>query len=590
MRKVNGDLPSGWIKTTLSEVTSESKAKAEPSTFADAPYIGLEHIEGCNNRIHSIGRATDVKSTKNVFQRGDVLYGKLRPYLKKVCRPDFDGVCSTDILVFPESFDFDNGYLLYFLSQQSTADYATQNSNGINLPRINSRTLGEIEFPLPPLAEQRRIVAKIEALQERSRRVRESLAEVGPLLEQFRQSVLAAAFRGDLTADWRVAHPNVEPASELLHRIHAERRCHWKQAELAKYEAKDQKPPKNWQDKYKELEPVDDTTLPDLPAGWAWVAMEELASFESNAICAGPFGTIFKAKDFRPEGIPIIFLRHISPGKYRTEKPGFMDRKKWEELFQPYSVYGGELLVTKLGEPPGTAAIYPETLGVAMVTPDVMKMRVNYKAASNRFLMYYLNSEVARRFAFGVAYGATRLRMNLTIFRRMPVPLAPFDEQQELALRIDSYLSTIDQVGESPITNLSMLDQLDQSILAKAFRGELLPQDPSDEPASALLARIREQKAQQAEAAKSTKKTTNMQRRDAMRKKSSGLSSQRPPLAEVLTTKGKPMSPEQLLTESGYDDDSIEDFYWALREEIAKGRIRENKLTESDVMLEAVKP
>ena len=74
-----------------------------------------------------------------------------------------------------------------------------------------------------------------------------------------------------------------------------------------------------------------------------------------------------------------------------------------------------------------------------------------------------------------------------------------------------------------------------------------------------------------------------------MRKKSSGLSSQRPPLAEVLTTKGKPMSPEQLLTESGYDDDSIEDFYWALREEIAKGRIRENKLTASDVMLEAVK-
>ena len=81
-------------------------------------------------------------------------------------------------------------------------------------------------------------MAKIEALQERSRRAREALAEVGPLLEQFRQSVLAAAFRGDLTADWRAAHPNVEPASELLRRIHAERRRRWEQAELAKYEAK----------------------------------------------------------------------------------------------------------------------------------------------------------------------------------------------------------------------------------------------------------------------------------------------------------------------------------------------------------------
>jgi hypothetical protein len=75
-----------------------------------------------------------------------------------------------------------------------------------------------------------------------------------------------------------------------------------------------------------------------------------------------------------------------------------------------------------------------------------------------------------------------------------------------------------------------------------------------------------------------------------MRKKLSGLSSQYQPLVEVLATKGKPMSPEKLLTESGYDADSIEDFYSALREEIAKGRIRENRLTESDITLEAVKP
>ncbi len=82
-------------------------------------------------------------------------------------------------------------------------------------------------------------------MQERTRRAREALAEVGPLLEEFRQSVLAAAFRGDLTADWRAAHPNVEPASELLARIRAERRRRWEEAELAKYEAAGKKPPKN---------------------------------------------------------------------------------------------------------------------------------------------------------------------------------------------------------------------------------------------------------------------------------------------------------------------------------------------------------
>ena len=102
-------------------------------------------------------------------------------------------------------------------------------------------------------------------------------SEVGPLLDQFRQSVLTAALRGDLTADWRAAHPNVEPASELLLRIRAERRRRWEQAKLVKYEAKGQKPPKNWKDNYKEPEPVDDSDLPGLPDRWRWVRLDEVA-------------------------------------------------------------------------------------------------------------------------------------------------------------------------------------------------------------------------------------------------------------------------------------------------------------------------
>lgn len=123
------------------------------------------------------------------------------------------------------------------------------------------------DIPVAPTGEQRRIVEKIDALQDRSRKAREALSEVGPLLEQFRQSLLAAAFRGDLTADWRAQNPNVEPASELLKRIRKERRQKWEEAELAKYEAKGKQPPKGWQEKYKEPDPVDESELPELPAG-----------------------------------------------------------------------------------------------------------------------------------------------------------------------------------------------------------------------------------------------------------------------------------------------------------------------------------
>ena len=233
------ELPSGWRIVPLGDLTSPSAEKVEPEDFGDAIYLGLEHIEGGSNRIIGNGDSDAVKSTKSAFRAGDVLYGKLRPYLNKVCRPDFDGVCSTDILVYPQVQELDNGYLVQLLSSTPTTNFATQNASGINLPRVSGNAL----------------------------------------LEQFRQSLLAAAFRGDLTADWRAANPNVEPASELLNRIRQERRQKWEQSELAKYEAKGKVPTKNWQDNYEDPEPVDESELPELPYSWCWARSEEVCAY-----------------------------------------------------------------------------------------------------------------------------------------------------------------------------------------------------------------------------------------------------------------------------------------------------------------------
>jgi type I restriction enzyme S subunit len=215
-----------------------------------------------------------------------------------------------------------------------------------------------------------------------------------------------------------------------------------------------------------------------------------LAKDELNAICAGPFGTIFKAHDFRPQGVPIIFLRHVSEGRYLTHKPGFMDPKRWEELFQPYSVYGGELLVTKLGDPPGVAAIYPEGTGPAMVTPDVIKMSVDSRLADTRWVMYYLNSHVGRKVMFGAAFGTTRMRVTLPIFRSTAIPLPPREEQEAAVAEIERHFSDIDATENYIAASLKRASRLRQSILKEAFAGRLVPQDPNDEPASILLDRI----------------------------------------------------------------------------------------------------
>src|SRR6185503_10682565 len=134
-----------------------------------------------------------------------------------------------------------------------------------------------------------RIVTKLEALQARSRRAREALDAVPPLLEKLRQSILAAAFRGDLTKDWRSKHEDVEPASELLKRIRIERRKKWEEAELAKMKAKGKAPTDDkWKAKYKEPEPVDATGLPELPEGWCWASVDDVTAFVTDGEHATP--------------------------------------------------------------------------------------------------------------------------------------------------------------------------------------------------------------------------------------------------------------------------------------------------------------
>ena len=201
------ELPDGWIRTDIGHLTQPSKAKVEPNSLARTTYIGLEHIESQTGRLVGRGVSSDVRSTKAVFNKGDLLYGKLRPYLNKVYLSETEGICSTDILVFPESEHLSNSYLAYRFLSDEFVRYANAHSTGVQHPRVKFEALSEFPLPLPPLNEQRRIVAKIEELTARSRRAREALDDVPTLINQFRQSVLAAAFRGDLTADWREKNP-----------------------------------------------------------------------------------------------------------------------------------------------------------------------------------------------------------------------------------------------------------------------------------------------------------------------------------------------------------------------------------------------
>lgn len=177
-------------------VTTASKEKGDPLETPDVPYIGLEHIEKETGVHNGQGIASDVRSTKSVFRTGDLLYGKLRPYLNKVWIAQFDGLCSTDILVFPKHDSVDNKFLKYRFMAADFVRYATENSSGVNLPRVNAKVLAKFPLWIPSPEEQQRIVVKIEKQFTRLEAGVDGLKRVQTNLKRYRASVLKAACEG----------------------------------------------------------------------------------------------------------------------------------------------------------------------------------------------------------------------------------------------------------------------------------------------------------------------------------------------------------------------------------------------------------
>ncbi|MFY0530156.1 restriction endonuclease subunit S [Archangium gephyra] len=491
----NPGLPSNWSVVPLGRIVAPTRPRILPSELPELPYVGMEHVEAHSMRLLGTVPAGTMKSSGVRFHRGDILYGRLRPYLNKVWLANVDGLCSAEFIVLPPSAALESRYLSYLLNSADFVSFASHLNEG-DRPRVDFDQLAQFPVPVPPRLEQARIAEEIEKQFTRLDAGVAALKRVQAQLKRYRASVLKAACEGRLVPTEaelaRREKRDYAPADKLLARILKERRGRWEADQLAMMKAAG-KPPKGNDTKTGLAKPTsaDVSSRPTLPDGWAWARMEDLSIAGRGGIFAGPFGTIFKARDFRDEGIPIIFLRHVAPGRYLTHKPGFMDRKIWEERFRDeYSVWGGELLVTKLGEPPGVAALFPSTLGPAMVTPDVIAMRADDRLVLPKFLMHFLNSDSARSVASGLAFGTTRLRLTIPLFREIWVPLPPLAEQGRIVAEIDAQLSVADAAGAAVVKNLALAAQLRSAVLAHAFAGKLMPQEATDEPASKLLERI----------------------------------------------------------------------------------------------------
>jgi type I restriction enzyme S subunit len=344
-------------------------------------------------------------------------------------------------------------------------------------------------FQKSPKSEQTRIVAKLEELLSDLEAGVAELKAAQAKLVRYRQSLLKAAVDGTLTADWRARHTPAETGAQLLARILTERRARWEDKQRARFAAQDKTPPKNWQAKYPEPVAPDTTDLPALPAGWVWASLDQLAEF----ITSGSRGW---AAYYSSDGATFIRSQNISKDVLDLSDIAFVRPPGSSEGVRT-RVQKGDVLLTITGANVGKAAQVDVELEEAYVSQHVALIRAIDRGLSE-YLQSFLTASCGGRGQLDrVAYGAGKPGLNLQQVAAVHVPLPPPQEISTLLEILAMQLEAIEHQQQSTVELQRQSTVQRKNLLKAAFSGQLVPQDPADEPASVLLERIRLERATQ---------------------------------------------------------------------------------------------
>lgn len=489
----NGALPTGWSAATVAELATAPSAIAYgvlqpgPETVGGVPMLRVKDIRGdvVNlDVVYLIAPELHAQYQRTSLVGGEVVISIQGTVGRVALVPDdlAGGNVSRTLAIIPPAQAEHAKWLWVALRTPQVQEQMRGLTGGTTRDSLNLRDLRAVVLPVPPFNEQRRIVDKIEALTERSRRAKEALDAIQPLLERFRQSVLAAAFRGDLTADWRAKNPDVEPADRLLERIRVERRRRWEEDHLTGQSAQGKKPTNDkWKAKYVAPEPVDAEGLPELPEGWCWAALEDLAFVESGQTPKGlaehaeSGGNVpwFRVGDMNADGNELLMKSGgVLLSALEVRSFGLHVRPAGTIIFPKR---GGAIATNKkrlLSQP---SAYDLNTMGLVPVAQSVAA-----------YLWWWFQSVDLRT----LNDGSTVPQLNHGDIAPLPVPLPPLEELHEIVELAVTRLACRDRIATTVDNAREPLATLDGLVLAKAFRGELVPQDPEDEPASEMLARL----------------------------------------------------------------------------------------------------
>jgi len=455
--------PQGWSRTTLGDCLRLINGIAylrHELLDKGAPIIRIQNLNGGNNWFYS---DLDLPNDK-YCDKGDLLFAwsaTFGPFIWNGSR----SIYHYHIWKVEPSDALDQKFAYYLLAE--ITDLVKAAAHGVAMPHMTKQGMESWPVQLPPLNEQRRIAAKIEALKARSQGVKEELKAIAPLLDQFRQSVLAAAFRGDLTADWREKNPHVEPAIGVVENLREKRFS----------QAKTPAQLKKLNEIYSYQEEEDSNLLPE---SWRYIALEKLCdSFQ--------YGT--STKSLASGKVPVLRMGNIQNGEIDWSDIVYTSD---EEEIEKYKLNPGDVLFNRTNSPElvGKAGIYRGE-HPAIFAGYLIKIN-NAKELDSEYLNYCLITGYAKAYCWKVKTdGVSQSNINAQKLAKFEVPFCSLEEQREVVHRINSLFLVANRLEQNHKEAKAYTDTLNQSILAKAFRGELVPQDPNDEPASVLLERIK---------------------------------------------------------------------------------------------------
>ncbi|EIT7140263.1 restriction endonuclease subunit S [Vibrio parahaemolyticus] len=449
----------------------------------------------------------------------------------------------------------------FILHQMNHVDYRDHVSGSTRL-KLTKSALCKMPFILCSYKEQGRIVDKIEELfSELDEGVKE-LKTAQTKLSQYRQSLLKSAVEGSLTQQWRAENSDrvQETGEQLLARILKQRREQWQQQKLAEFAEKGKTPPKNWQDKYPEPVQPDTTDLPELPEGWVWASLSQLV----DLIQIGPFGSLLHKSDYISGGIPLINPTHIKNLKIEPDYNLSVTEGKLNDL-QKYVMSEGDIVIGRRGDMGRCALVSDKEDGWLCGTGSLF-IRV-LRGLNPEFYTWVLSSKRTKDFLAEFSVGTTMQNLNQKILHSIPVPLLPEDEQTAASDILHLEYERIDKQIEDIKVALKQSEAQRKNILKSAFSGQLVPQDPNDEPASVLLEKIKQEREALAKLPKPRKPSKPKKKVDLMNT-----------LLEVLTAENDWIDAQDAFQKCGIVDgtstDRIEEIYTELRKLEKAGKVQ----------------